>query len=148
MKNNLKTTASELLAKARLKRTPGRIALLQLLLETKNPLTKQEISERLSGVKFNSVSIYRSLEAFHRAGIVHKVEVGDRNWRFAACSCGSSKHCHPHFICRSCGKVECLNGFELPETLEIKPGYVVEEQEFYIRGLCDSCCFQDKQKSG
>lgn len=147
---NLEKKALELLNKTHLKRTPGRIALLQLLLEAKNPLTKQEISAKLSGVQMDSVSIYRSLEAFHRAGIVHKVEAGDRNWRFAVCSCGSSKHCHPHFICRLCGKVECLEGSALPEELSIKPGYVVEEQELYLRGLCDRCFLREKSppKSG
>jgi len=143
MNKDIHTTASELLSKARLKRTTGRLALLQLLLEKQNPLTKQEISEKMSGVNFNSVSIYRTLESFLQAGIVHKVEAGDRNWRFAICSCGSSKHCHPHFICRSCGTVECLQDFQIPELLGLKPGYVAEEQEIYIRGLC-ARCMKDK----
>ncbi len=131
--------AGEILSGAGLKRTYGRVALIKLLLEAQNPLTRQEISDNLNGVNFNYVSIYRSLDAFLKAGIIHKVEAGDRNWRFAICHCGSSSHCHPHFICRSCGKVECLSGLKIPQIDKLKPGYVVEEQEIYIRGLCAHC---------
>jgi Fur family ferric uptake transcriptional regulator len=67
------------------------------------------------------------------------VKAGDRSWRFAICSCGSSKHCHPHFICRSCGSVECLQGLQIPAPLKLKPGYRAEELEIYIRGLCARC---------
>ncbi|NLX90061.1 MAG: transcriptional repressor [Firmicutes bacterium] len=139
MGTNLEKTACDLLTGSGLKKTTGRIALLKLLLKAKKPLTQQEISNSLSGVNFNYVSIYRSLDAFLKAGIVHKVEAGDGNRRFAVCSCGSSSHCHPHFICRSCGMVECLRELKIPELRELKSGYVAEEQEIYIRGICANC---------
>ncbi len=131
--------ALNILKKAGLKCTPGRVALINLLLEEDKPLSQQEISSKLSDIDFNYVSIYRSLDAFLKAGIVHRVEAGDRIWRFALCSCGSSRHCHPHFICKACGKVECLNGFKITRLLELKPGYVIEEQEVYIKGVCKKC---------
>lgn len=139
MGNSSEVTACDILTRTGLKKTSGRIALLKLLLQAKKPLTQQEISNSLAGVNFNYVSIYRSLDAFLKAGIVHKVEAGDRNRRFAVCSCGSSSHCHPHFICRSCGKVECLSELKIPELRELKSGYVAEEQEIYIRGICANC---------
>jgi Fur family ferric uptake transcriptional regulator len=139
MKTDPEKTACDILSKAGLKKTTIRVALLKLLLQTKNPLTQQEISNSLFDIDFNYVSIYRSLDAFLKAGIVHKVETGDRNRRFAVCSCGSSSHCHPHFICRSCGRVECLSGLKIPELAGLKPGYIAEEQEIYIRGLCARC---------
>lgn len=136
--------AREILRDAGLKCTPGRMALLELLLEEKKPLSQQEIARGLVGVDFNYVSIYRSLDAFLKAGIVHRVEAGDRTWRYALCGCGSHRHCHPHFICRECGRVECLSDFQgagfkedLPE--DYLPGYVVEERELYLRGLCRDC---------
>ena len=143
MRRDVEELAGDILSKSGLKKTSGRIALIKLLLEAQSPLTRQEISENLDDVDFNYVSIYRSLDAFLKAGIIHKVEAGDRNWRFAICSCGSSSHCHPHFICRSCGKVECLNGLKIPQIDELKPGYVVEEQEIYIRGRCAQCSLGD-----
>ncbi len=132
-------TAGTILLRAGLKRTMGRIAIINLLMTAEYPLSQHEIAHRLPKVSMNGVSIYRSLDAFLKAGIVHRVESGDRTWRFAICGCGTRGHCHPHFICKQCGKVECLPGHNLPEFGKMQPGYVVEEQEFYIRGRCAGC---------
>ncbi len=131
--------AAEILRKAGMKKTAGRVALLKLLLESEKPLSQQEISRMLKGVELNYVSIYRSLEAFCRAGITHRIETGDRTWRFAVCSCGGRGHCHPHFICNSCGAAECLRGMEIPELPAVNREYVVEATEFYLKGLCARC---------
>ncbi|MEW5920886.1 MAG: Fur family transcriptional regulator [Bacillota bacterium] len=139
MHGEITESAENILSQAGLKRTPGRIAMINLLLSSPHPLSQQEIARRLEKVQINGVSIYRSLHAFLQTGIAHRVESGDRTWRFAICGCGSRGHCHPHFICRQCGKVECLSGFKMPEPEELQPGYVVEEQEVYLRGLCAGC---------
>lgn len=133
-----KKEAAQILKKLGFKRTPGRIALLSLLLETDAPLTQQEISDHLYE-EMNYVNIYRSLDAFVKAGIVHRVETGEKNWRFAICTCGSRGHCHPHFICQECGKTECLGGVPMPEVSLSDSGYVIYEQEMYLKGLCGSC---------
>lgn len=132
-------SAQDILKRAELKCTPGRVALLNLLLAAEDPLSQHEMAQQLENITLNGVSIYRSLDAFLKAGIVHRVDSGDRVWRFAVCGCGSSMHCHPHFICKQCGRVECLNDYKLPDPGELEPGYVVEEQEVYIRGRCNSC---------
>jgi len=135
--------AADILSSAGLKKTPGRLAVIRLLLENREPLTHQEIYERLDDIEINPVSVYRSLDAFTRAGIVHKVEAGDRIGRFALCGCGTphkgNGHCHPHFICKSCGRTECLEDQEMPELAAVKPGYKVEEKEVYLRGICSKC---------
>lgn len=128
----------EILHGAGLKYTAGREALLELLMVTDGPLTQDEISQRLTGTDLNRVSIYRALDSFWKAGIVHRVESGDRVWKFAYCGCGRPGHCHPHFVCRSCGMVECLDGVGLP-VVRLKSGYTVEEREYYLKGLCSRC---------
>ncbi len=132
--------AGSILKKAGLKRTPGRMALVRVLAEARFPLTRQEISQKLPpGLKLDQASVYRCLDAFFQAGLIHRVETGDRVWRFALCGCGSRGHCHPHFICNSCGRTECLREIKLPHYSRVKKGYVVQEQEYYLRGLCGSC---------
>ena len=138
-RNLLKKEAEHLLGHAGLKRTPGRVEMLSVLLNAHEPLTQQEILDRVSETGFNRVSVYRSLHAFTEAGLVHRVEAGDRLWRFAICHCGSRIHCHPHFTCRVCGKVECLSNVSLPQLKEPLPGYRVEEQEVYLKGTCAGC---------
>lgn len=132
-------SAEVILSRSGLKRTPGRIAIINLLLAAEYPLSQQEIASRLIKISMNGVSIYRSLDAFLKTGIVHRIDSGDRTWRFAICGCGTRGHCHPHFICKQCGKVECLSDYKLPELDEIQPGYIVENQEVYIRGRCAGC---------
>ena len=134
----MKDKIKAILHEAGLKYTSGRVALLQLLMETDAPLTQEEISRRLAGTGFNRVSVYRALDSFCKVGIVHRLESGDRVWKFAYCGCGQQGHCHPHFVCRSCGAVECLEGITLP-VVRLKAGYTVEEREYYLKGLCCRC---------
>ncbi|NLY74988.1 MAG: transcriptional repressor [Firmicutes bacterium] len=129
----------QILHDAGLKHTPGREALLNVLMRSAHPMTQEEISRELAGSGMNRVTIYRALDSFTKAGIVHRVENGDRVWKFAFCGCGSHGHCHPHFTCRNCGKVECLPGIELPDIPKPKAGYIIEERQFYLRGLCARC---------
>ncbi len=135
--------AVEILTKVGLRKTPGRLALVRLLLEAGGPLTHYEINQKLKGIEINPVSIYRSLDAFVQAGIVHRVETGDRSGRFALCGCGTHGqghgHCHPHFICKSCGQAECLDNQKMPDLAAIKPGYTVEKKELYLWGFCSRC---------
>jgi Fur family ferric uptake transcriptional regulator len=129
----------ELLHKAGLKRTSGRIALIELLRNAATPLTQEEIAQGLAEHGLNRVSIYRALASFLEAGLVHRIENADRIWKFEFCGCGDRNHCHPHFICRACGKVECLPDVAFPEVTGVNAGYCLETQEVYLRGLCPGC---------
>lgn len=119
-----------------LRQTRGRLQLLNLLMENDQPLSHQELLEK-SGL--SRVALYRALESLHTVGIVHRVEAGDRTWRYAICGCGHSSHCHPHFTCRICGEVECLSEIALPEISLRNPNVRIEEQELYLRGVCARC---------
>ncbi len=131
---------SLILHHAGLRCTPKRAAIIQVLLDAPHPLTHKEIeSLTLKSIQLNQVSLYRALDAFLEAGIIHRVLVQDRIWRFALCGCEGQGHCHPHFFCKSCGRVECLSRVHLPSISDSMPGYVVEEKEMYLRGLCTSC---------
>lgn len=128
----------EILHEAGLKFTAKRETLLEILMAVDKPLTQEELSDRLRGSGINKVSVYRALDSFWKAGIVHRIEGGDRTWKFIYCGCGQQGHCHPHFICRNCGLVECLEEVALP-VVRLNGGYQVEEREFYLKGLCARC---------
>jgi len=133
------TAAMKILDGVGLKKTPGRIAMLNIFLEAKNPMTQQEIMKKMSRVKLNYVSIYRTLETFVEAGIIHKVESGDRVWRFALGNEKKEGHGHPHFTCRSCGITECIDEVKVPDKIPLKIGYIIEKQELFLKGLCPKC---------
>jgi len=129
----------DILAGLKLRRTPARILLLSMLLRAKSPLTHDDLFARVRRGNIDRVTVYRMLQTFINAGIVHRIDPGDRLWRFAVCGTVHQGHCHPHFTCRVCGTVECLNDVALPRLEELRPAYSVEEQEVYMRGLCARC---------
>ena len=131
--------AHDILENTGLKKTSGRIAILNCLLKEKNPLSQQEIAEKLREFKINEASIYRALEAFDRTGIVHRVEGLDKTWRFAVSSRTLEKGYHPHFICVDCGRVECFRELEIPRLRLNNSNYVIKSQEMILKGSCEKC---------
>lgn len=128
-----------LLEKSGLKKTQGRIAILSLLLNEDKPNTQQEIKEKLQDIHINEVTIYRALEAFEKAGMIHRVEGIDKIWRFAISINASSRNAHPHFICTTCGEIECLTDIKIPELLPRGSGYKIKEREMLLKGICQHC---------
>ena len=131
--------ARVLLKEHGLKQTAGRLALLEVLLNAGKPLSHKDIYAALGSTQYDPVSVYRSLEAFAEAGFVHQIEDEQRSRLFALCNCEESSHCHPHFFCRNCGKCECLKGYKIPVIAELGDSYIIEEQRYYIKGICSKC---------
>lgn len=136
---NSKSTIRPILQDAGLRCTQGRMDILRILIQSELPLTHEDIYGRLIQTGINRVTVYRVLESLLNVGIVHRVEVGDRIWRFAVCGRLHSGHCHPHFICRECGRIECLSECPMPAISASIPRHRIEEQEVYLRGLCEAC---------
>jgi len=122
-----------------LKVTAGRAALLKVMLESDRPISHKVISEKLDGLNYDAVSIYRSLESFIKAGFVHKVEDDRGTWLYALCTCKKMGHCHPHFFCRHCGLCKCLDDHSMPVIKQVEDDFIVEEQRYYLKGICKDC---------
>jgi Fur family ferric uptake transcriptional regulator len=102
--------------------TGTRLALLRLMGDSRAPASAQQIFDdlcaaRRAGVPRGSrpdrVTVYRTLNSLVESGLAHKVDPGDRVFRFsltdhARCEGEKHVHEHPHFVCDSCGTVECL----------------------------------------
>jgi len=131
--------AADILKEYSLKQTAGRLAILMVLLKAGKPLSHKDICSALGDLYYDPVSVYRSLDSFIEAGFVHRVEDDNRTWLFALCTCEKISHCHPHFFCRRCGKCECLKMCNIPAISELQQDYIVEEQRYYIKGICGSC---------
>ena len=129
--------AAEILRNAKLRVTSCRTSLLNLLLHAKEPLTQKELMASLEEQGFNRVTIYRALQTFLDAFIVHRIVIEDRTWRFAISHCGHRGHCHPHFTCRRCGRIRCLDGVAIP-AVDLE-GHRIESQAMYLWGLCPAC---------
>jgi Fe2+ or Zn2+ uptake regulation protein len=133
--------SEKLLIQNRLRRTPARIGVIELLSRARRPLSVPEILARLHGV--DTVTIYRTLNTFVRRKLVHKVRSDDRTWRYAAGDAAARRHLHPHFVCDECGRVECLERSRIPgklvQALAISRAYAVIYPEVVLHGMCPKC---------
>ncbi len=129
----------KMLRGASLRCTAGRMALLETLITAQEPLTQEQLGTELSDTDLNKTTIYRALESFVEAGLVHKAYFRERTWYYElACNCGKVS-CHPHFTCKKCGHTQCLKDVRVPVVEGLQPGYVVERQKIELHGLCPDC---------
>lgn len=137
------TQAMAALNEAGLRTTTVRLGVLDILGKSKQPLDVPHILAKLPGHS-DAVTVYRTLNTFTRKKLVHRIRGEDRSWRYAL-SNGEQKpqHQHPHFVCESCGKVECLGDAEIPagfvRSLGVTSNYRVHYPEVVLHGLCPKC---------
>ena len=128
--------SSSILRKSGLKRTLGRVKIVEILMESHRPLSICEITKLLGKNTIDPASVYRVLNTFHDKGIVHRVDSSDNINRFAL---NRGEEAHPHFTCRLCGRVECLKDIPVPPVDVNWKGYLIEERSLCFQGLCPSC---------
>ncbi len=90
--------------------------------------------------KVNKVTVYRILEDFVGLGILRRLVLEGRATYYEL---ASEQHpAHPHFQCRSCGMVQCLEPVNLariwPE-LRGPLGNRAEKIEILVEGTCRRC---------
>lgn len=145
----------DLLRRAHLRVTAMRIALLNHLSTLRHPTTAQDLFDALCAESKKAksprspapdrVTVYRTLNALVESGLAHKVDPGDRVFRFsltdhARCEGEKHAHDHPHFVCDDCGTVECLDG----ERVIIKGAAAsskrrVKQDGVVLHGTCGEC---------
>lgn len=123
-----------------LRATPSRLAVLALLRGTELPVSHGEVADRLAGQAWDRATIYRNLTDLADAGLARRTDLGDHVWRFEAIAAGHGATQHPHFVCTSCGTVECLPDVELALRRTRTPRAVRSKKvEIQLRGVCDAC---------
>ena len=106
--------------------------------KTENALSVVELVEQLKN-QMNKTTVYRILERLENEGFVHSFTDGKGLTWYAKCQdCSKHQHkdTHPHFQCKQCGKVECLNEeISLPSF----PNHQVDKAEILLFGQCEEC---------
>jgi Fur family ferric uptake transcriptional regulator len=124
---------------AGLRATAQRVAVLGLLSKSAEPLSHGEISERLANLATERSTIYRNIIALARAGLVERTG-RDTAWRFAFTRGVAHARAHPHFVCNSCGRTQCLEKMTVAMGRVDGPRAVkLREFEIQLRGACDDC---------
>lgn len=131
-----------LLRGAGLRVTPGRVAVYRVLAETRAPLTHNDLVEATRPLGLDRATVYRNLVALADAGLLTRTDLGDHVWRFEIPRPHEDAHPgHPHFVCVTCGDVQCLDGLELElAALGRAPRALAQRDvEVQVRGVCDDC---------
>lgn len=136
---NLEIKAKEILKAASFNSTKAQIFVLRELLRADKPLSREELAARLGGKCPDKVTVYRIMERFCAANLVHKVYLGKRAWNYELAHHCEEKQCHPHFTCNKCGETFCLTDLFLPLVKGLKKGFVFQRQQVRIEGLCPVC---------
>jgi Fur family ferric uptake transcriptional regulator len=132
----------QILEKAGLAPTPKRLQVLEVIGGNSSPLNAQEIHQTLvRNDTINPVTVYRILDLLVESGVVERLSGGGRSFHYGLAP-NEYHHPHPHFYCRSCGRMECLH----PESLSLDasalqrtyPGRI-ENVEVRIDGVCKHC---------
>ncbi len=128
-----------MLHSAGLRHTRTRASILNVLLKAHGALTQEQIAQRIKNHPTDKVTIYRTLESFAAAGLVHRAYQQHRCWHYELAHRCTNVQCHPHFFCRNCGVARCLHNTQIPLVKGLEKGFVIERQQVRLEGLCPEC---------
>ena len=133
------------MASKELEGTRNRLHVLEVVGNNRFPLSADDIYKTLErSSSINRVTVYRILDLLVARGIVERLSTGGRAAYYGLAPNDHHKP-HPHFYCKSCGQMDCLN----PESLNVDtdslwktfPGRI-DKVEVRVDGLCKTCVKQ------
>jgi len=134
--------AKEILKSHGLQPSVQRIKILEFLLSTRTHPSADEIFQKLSSElpTISKTTVYNTIEAFLKAGILRPVYTDERELRVDA-----FLEPHVHFKCRKCGKILDVT-VEMPNLAgsKTREGHLIESQDLYLEGICSDCLEKEK----
>ena len=119
-----------------------RLAIVQVLHERGGVAGAADLLARLRREhNLHKTTVYRNLAALERAGLLRKVPSGGRSFLYEL-TCVHRPPVHPHFSCRRCQKVICLEPVDLTSVWKLLThdrGLRPDRAEVTLVGLCASC---------
>lgn len=131
-------TLSETLRNNKLKATPARLSILDLLAHTQKPLSIKDINVKIKGA-IDIATLYRTVETLQSIGLVTLIDFkhGHGHYELA-----TGKH-HHHLICESCGKIVDLAKCDITslekQAKKIGNFSQINHHSLELFGLCKDC---------
>lgn len=129
-----------ILREAHLKVTRPRKSVLKVLLKKQGPLSIEEIRQSMKKGECDRVTVYRSISALEKAGLISQCRLPDRITRFEFTHPSHNDH-HHHIVCTRCKTIEHLDfclGDRWKMTLNQK-GYSDIDHSLEFSGICAQC---------
>jgi Fur family ferric uptake transcriptional regulator len=131
-----------LLSAAGMEATVNRLHVLEVVGNNGFPLSAEDIYITLSrSSTINKVTVYRILDLLVAHGVVDRISTGGRAFYYGLAP-NAHHQPHPHFYCKSCGQMDCLN----PASLNVDTGPLwktfpgqIDKVEVRVDGICKNC---------
>jgi len=119
------------------RKTMQRKAIEQVFLGNDRPLRVDEILEtgRSMVETLNQATVYRNLKLLVDDGWLKRINHPTLGPVYERAGKGH----HHHFHCRGCNRAFELTGCALKEKGAVPQGFVIEDHEIFLSGLCPSC---------
>lgn len=131
-----------------LRATAPRVAVLRLLTDAERPLSHAEVVEALGTDDWDAATLYRNLIKLDEVGLARVASRVGGVTRFALQAQDGPTHVHPHFACRDCGDVRCLDDV----AVSLPPGLTrwkeaLADAEVQLVGQCPDCRAPRRRRS-
>jgi len=119
------------------RKTNQRNAIQEVFRKIDRPLDINEILEtgRRTVESLNQATVYRNLKILVEKGWLKKINTPERGALYER----AGKEHHHHFQCRQCDRLFEISGCAFNEQSSTPPGFITEEHEVYLYGICSSC---------
>jgi Fur family transcriptional regulator, ferric uptake regulator len=140
MTHDIGHNPKELLKRFKLKVTPIRVAVLEVLEKANHPLGISEIHKILEVSGANYVSVYRTMLAFAESGIIRTVNLRHGHTDYELVGTVD----HHHIVCVGCGKIEefddCGMDSLVKKVLKQNTSFkTVTDHALELFGTCNIC---------
>lgn len=124
-----------------LKLTPQRVAIVRTLLESKAPMSAQEVLKKVR-TEHPSVSldtVYRNLSLLTEVGLANQVNLQNRE--ISRFEFQGDAHHHHHVVCLKCSRAFCVDicPSKIVQPPSEDPEFKVVGHAFEVYGYCSRC---------
>lgn len=125
--------------KEKLKLTPQRIAIYEMLKSTKAHPSAESIYDSIKDQypTMSLATVYKTLKTLAQIGLIQEINVGEGNFRYDANALP-----HPHIMCINCGRVDDIDGADLGFINDYAKNYTdynILSSKVYFYGVCPNC---------
>lgn len=123
-----------------LRATPARVAVMNFLEQTEEPVDVNSVIDylKVKDIKTDPATVFRMVNTLTQKGITTQIQFQEGKTRYEL----SNKEDHHHLICESCGKIEDISDTVIPaveKKINNKYGFLVKRHTLEFFGLCTTC---------
>ena len=128
----------ELIEHHGVKPTANRLVIARALAAAGRPMSMTELETLLETI--DKSNIFRTLQAFREAHLVHVLEDTGDGVRYELCRShhDDDDDLHVHFYCEKCHRTFCLSDIPVP-SVSIPEGYEMHSVSYLLKGICKDC---------